>query len=61
MFGTLVLLERKTGGITCICINFMLILKRIYDHSCDIIEVLTTKLGVDRALFPFLRFKKKDR
>jgi len=39
----------------------MLILKTIYNHSCEIIEVLTTKLGVDLALFQFLRLKKKDR
>lgn len=59
VFSTLVLFERKTGGITCTCINSMLILKRINNYSCDIIEVSTTKLGTDLALFTFLRFTKK--
>jgi len=61
VFSTLVLFERKRGGITCTCINSTLILKRINNCSCDIIEVLTTKLGSDLALFPFLRFTKKER
>jgi len=39
----------------------MLILKRINNYSCDIIEVSTTKLGTDLALFTFLRFTKKKR
>lgn len=59
VFSTLVLFERKTGAITCTCINSMLILKRINNFSCDIIEVLTTKLWADFALFPFLRFTEK--
>jgi hypothetical protein len=56
-----VLSERKAGGITCTCINSTLILKRLNNYSGDIIEVLTTKIGVDLALFPFLGFTKKER
>jgi hypothetical protein len=31
------------------------------NYACDIIGVLTTELGVDLALFPFLRYTKKER